>query len=69
MVVSRTQERGMAQRVEDVGKSECPSVIEGIGLQFELQGYLIRKDADFRNTSQRKGSIEWSLPEEKLNDE
>ena len=36
---------------------------------IELQGYLTRKGADFRNTSQRKGCIEKSLPEEKLNDE
>jgi hypothetical protein len=36
---------------------------------IELQGYLTRKGADFRNTSQRKRCIEKSLPEEKLNDE
>ena len=36
---------------------------------IELQGYLTRKGAEFRNTSQRKECIEKSLPEEKLNDE
>jgi len=35
----------------------------------KLQKYPTQKGADFRNTFQRKGSSEKSLPEEMLNDE